>query len=43
MFKFKINDTRTTSMTSFRSDVFVVNIEHISNHFLVFLLLTLNK
>ena len=26
-----------------RSDVFIVNFEHISHHFLAFLLLTLNK
>ena len=43
MFKVNINDTRTTTMAWFRSGIFIVNFKHISQRFLVFLLLTLNK
>ena len=41
MFKVNNKNIRTTSMR--RSDVFVINFEHISFLFLVFLLLTLNN
>ena len=41
MFKVNNQNKRTTSVTS--SGVFTVNFEHISHHFLVFLLLTFNK
>ena len=41
MFKVKNTDTRTSRW--FRSVVFIVNFEHMSHLFLVFLLLTLNR
>ena len=41
MFKVNNKDTSTTSWR--RSGVFILNFEHISHLFLVFLLLTLNK
>ena len=41
MFKVNNEDTRTMSRTS--SNVFVVNFEHISHLFLIFLFLALNK
>ena len=41
MFKVNIKDTVTTSMMF--SDIFNVNIEHISHLFLVFLLLTYSR
>ena len=42
MFKVNNKDTRTTPLAWRRSDVFIVNFEHISHLVLVFLLLTLN-
>ena len=41
MLKFNYKNTRTMSLT--RSGVFIVNFEHISPLFLIFLMLTLNK
>ena len=43
MFKVGNKDKRTTLVTERRSGIFIVNFEHISHIFLVFLLLTLSK
>ena len=49
MFKVKKNDTRATSVNYMFMSIdavlvyFFVNLGHILNHFLVFLLLTLNR
>ena len=40
---FKVNDKYTKSKFLRRSDAFIVNFEHISHLFLMFLLLTFNK